>query len=388
MIRGLRVLIAAQFLSALSDNAMLFIIVAIVLKSGTAPSWYIPALQAVFLIAFVSLAPWVGPCADRFPKSRVLIAANLTKAVGVGLIMAGLEPLLGYTIVGVGAALYSPAKYGILPELAEEDRLVHANGWVEGATIGAILIGTLAGAKLADRSIDLALAAATLCYVLSALASAFLPPIAPRGADLAGVLRRLSGRTAQWLRPTSARLVLGALSLFWATAATLRIALVAWAPSVLGTGSAGEIAELTLFLALGIVAGSLSASRVIPLHRTRRAALPAFAIAVLLVILADTARLWPARSILFGIGLAGGMLVVPLNATMQRFGHISIGSGAAVALQNLFQNLAMLVAVGTYTLSTASGGSAADVIRSLAVLLLAAGTMIAWRPATGAPSDP
>jgi MFS transporter, LPLT family, lysophospholipid transporter len=372
-------LVVAQFLSALSDNAILFIIVSIVLHAEQSPAWYIPALQSVFLIAFVSLAPWVGPCADKFSKPRVLIAANLVKAAGTLLILSGLEPLIAYAVVGAGAALYSPAKYGILPELVPEQQLVRANGWVEGATIAAILVGTVAGAKIADWSIPVALSLAALLYLLSAVASLFLPRLPARGADLSVALRQLLGKVRELLGSVRARLVLVSLSLFWATAATLRILLIAWAPLVLGVNSAGEIAELTLFLAIGIVVGSMTVPRIIPLDQIRRTRIPACAMAVLLLLLATVDSLWPARAVLFGVGVAGGMFVVPLNATMQRIGHLSIGSGGAVAIQNLFQNLTMLIAVGGYTFAAAHGSSPVTTMRTLGAVVLAASILVSLR---------
>lgn len=379
MTKAVKSLVVAQFLSAFSDNAILFIVVAIVLHSKEPAAWYIPALQSVFLIAFVTLAPWVGPCADQFPKPQVLIAANLLKALGTVMILSGVEPLLAYTVVGAGAALYSPAKYGILPELVPHEELVTANSWVEGATVAAILIGTVVGAKIADHSVSLALAITTALYVLSALASSSLPRLPPRGANLSLALSQLLGRVSELLASVRARVVLLSLSLFWASAATLRIVLIAWAPLVLGIRSAGQIAELTLFLAIGIVMGSGLVPRLIPLEHIRRTRLPAYSIAVFFLLLANAESLWPARAILLGIGVAGGMFVVPLNATMQQIGHLSIGSGAAVAIQNLFQNLTMLIAVGACTLAAAHGDSPVTMILVLGALVLIATVLVSRR---------
>lgn len=150
-------LLVAQFLSAFADNAILFTIIALVIQVENPANWYVPALQSSFLIAFVLLAPWAGTFADKFPKACVLIVANLLKACGVGLLFLNVEPLIAYAIVGSGAAIYSPAKYGILPELVKHDDLVKANSWIEGSTILAILLGMVIGAKVADTSIQIAL---------------------------------------------------------------------------------------------------------------------------------------------------------------------------------------------------------------------------------------
>ncbi|MEE9422081.1 MAG: MFS transporter, partial [Gammaproteobacteria bacterium] len=169
--RGLNALLIGQFLSAFSDNAILFTVIAIVLNSSEIGNWYVPALQAVFLISFVVVAPWVGPFADKHPKPRVLIIGNLFKALGVGLILINVEPLIAYAMVGLGAAIYSPAKYGILPEIVDPNGLVKANSWIEASTITAIILGTLAGGKLADVSINYALILVTACYLLSIIAT-------------------------------------------------------------------------------------------------------------------------------------------------------------------------------------------------------------------------
>ena len=380
MNRGvLRALVAAQFLSAFSDNAILFIVVAIVLQAGEAAAWYIPALQSVFLVAFVTLAPWVGPCSDKFPKPGVLVSANLLKAAGTTMILFGVDPLPAYAVVGAGAALYSPAKYGILPELVPGDFLVRANSWVEGATIAAILIGTLVGAKVADHSITLALSLTVVCYLAAATVAARLPRAVPRNTALALALPQLRDRTRDLLASTRARLVLMSLSLFWASAATLRIVLVAWAPRVLGLNSAGQIAELTLYLALGIVLGSAIVPRIIPLEKVRRAQHIAYILALLFLLLAHVDSIWPARGVLMGIGIAGGMFVVPLNATMQHIGHLSIGSGAAVAIQNLFQNLTMLASVGSYSIAAAYGCHPKSIILILGLVILAATLRVSQR---------
>lgn len=168
-------LLIAQFLSAFADNAILFTVIAIMMQSPDKAGWYFPALQSLFLIAYVVLAPWVGGFADTYAKSRVLIIANLIKAAGAGLLFLNLEPLWAYGIVGVGAAVYSPAKYGILPELAGHEFLVKANSWIEGSTILAIISGMVIGAKVADYSPQWALTGIIILFLMSAVVTLFLP---------------------------------------------------------------------------------------------------------------------------------------------------------------------------------------------------------------------
>lgn len=379
MIKGLAPLVVAQFLSAFADNAILFTVIAIVLQGGGRGDWYVPALQSVFLVAYVTLAPWVGIWADRLPKPRVLIIANLIKMAGGLLLLGGVEPLIAYALVGAGAALYSPAKYGILPEIADKDHLVKANGWVEGATIAAILLGTLGGAKIADQSIPLAMTVICGCFLLSVLVGLLLPRLPARHLAEVSAVRQLVVQSRDLLKSQRARLVLLGLAMFWAAAATLRVVLVAWAPAVLHTRTATDIAELTLFTAIGIIIGSALAPRWIPLAEIRRTRYAGYAMALMLGLLAAAADFWPARGALLGIGIAGGFFVVPLNAAIQDIGHRSVGAGIAVAIQNFFLNAAMLVAVGLYTAAAAQGADPVMVLLVMGAIVLGCVIRIAVR---------
>jgi MFS transporter, LPLT family, lysophospholipid transporter len=382
--RSVVVLLGAQFLSALADNAILFTAIAMLIDAPRGP-WYVPALQSGFLVAFVLLAPWVGTFADTHAKPQVLLIGNVFKAAGAGLMLAGLEPIAAYALVGVGAAVYGPAKYGILPELVKHDSLVRANGLIEGSTIVAIIVGTVVGARIADNSIALALGAIIACYVLSGAATYLLPralaaSVAPQRAGVAtftAMMRRLFA-TAR------ARFAMLGNSLFWASAAVLRLLLVAWAPVVLAAQTAADVADLTLFLALGIVIGSLVVPQLIPIEKLRRARLAAYAMGACIVAFSLVDTIWPARAVLVAIGLCGGMFMVPMNAALQEIGHKSIGSGGAVALQSFFENLAMLVAVGTYTGSVSLGAAPVPSIVAVGVLVLIATFLVSWH----LPPDP
>lgn len=362
-------LLIAQFLSAFADNAILFTVIAMVLHTQQ-PSWYVPALQSMFLVAFVVLAPWIGVFADRHAKARVLILGNLVKAAGAGLLLVQVEPLLAYALVGVGAAIYSPAKYGILPELAGHAYLVKANSWIEGSTILAILAGMVIGAKVADYSILYALSGTIGLYMISALTTLLLPTLTnqttPTGSSLQVFIAQIK---SFFVTPRSRFSILGA-SLFWATAATLRVILVAWAPLILLSHNASDIATLTLFLALGIILGSGLAPWLIPLEQLQRAHLPAYGMALFIIFLSLTESLWPARAMLFLIGTAGGLFIVPINAAVQEIGQQHIGTGGAVALQGFFQNLAMLLAVGIYTYSTSLAISPVSAMLALGGIVL------------------
>jgi len=372
-------LLFAQFLSAFADNAILFTVIAIVIKSANPVSWYIPALQSAFLLSFVIFAPWVGYLADHYAKSRLLIVANLVKAAGAGLLLVNIEPLLAYCIVGLGAAIYSPAKYGILPELAGHEFLVKANSWIEGSTILAILLGMLVGAKVADYSTHWALTGIIILFLTSAVITLFLPArvyrpkLEPIKKVISGSKIIAFGKQMElfFTTPRSRFAMLGG-SLFWAAAATLRVIIVAWAPLILLLKNATEIAELTLFLAVGIIAGSALVPGLIPLEHLRRARIPAYLMGLFIIGLSLTNTIWPTRITLFFIGFMGGMFIVPVNAALQEQGQHSIGSGSAVALQGFFQNLTMLIAVGSYTYAASQNANPVLALLSLGALVVIA----------------
>jgi LPLT family lysophospholipid transporter-like MFS transporter len=382
--RALRPLLVAQFLTAFADNAILFTAIAMALARGLAEGWYVPALQSAFLIAFVVLAPWVGRLADLRPKPRVLILGNLVKLAGAVLVLAGVDPLLAYALIGVGAAIYGPAKYGILPELVGHGQLVRANGLMEGSTIVAIVLGTVIGARIADHSTDAALILVTATFLASIGFTLLLPALPARGAAPGPVLSGFIARARLFFATARARFSMLGAALFWAAAAVLRVVLVAWAPLVLGLATTTEIAALTLYLAIGTVIGATLAPRLIPIEGLRKARVAAYGMGALIVILAGLAEPWSARLTLFAAGVAGGLFVVPINAALQDLGHRSIGAGGAVAIQNFFENLGMLAAVGLYTAATGLGGAPVPSILALGVAVIAATVLVSWR----LPRDP
>ncbi len=372
-------LLIAQFLSAFADNAILFTVIAIVMQSGTQPTWYIPALQSVFLIAYVLLGPWVGSVADRHAKARVLMIANIIKATGAGLLFFGSEPLLAYAIVGAGAAIYSPAKYGILPELAGHDTLVKANSWIEGSTILAILLGMKIGAEVADHSTTMALLGTIVLFMVSALATLTLPvKISKQDCQENALVEFIKQAQTFFHTPRSQFAILGG-SLFWATAACLRVILIAWAPLVLLSKNASQIADLTLYLTVGIIAGSIIVPRLIPMEHLRRVRIPAYFMAALISGLSLTTNILSAQIVLFFVGMMGGLFIVPINAVLQEQGQQSIGSGSAVALQNFFQNLAMLLAVGGYTLASAQHVDPTAAMFALGIILFGIAFLLSLR---------
>ena len=350
--RGMIAVLVAQFLSALADNALLFAAIAM-LHAQLAPSWQTPLLQAVFVIAFIFLAPFVGPLADAWPKGRVMLLANAMKFGGAASMLLGLHPLIAYNLVGIGAAAYSPAKYGILSELVGKDQLVKANGMMEGSTIVAILLGALLGGMLADRSVTQALTAVCACYLLAAAANALIPrlPVAHPLAHYApAVLVRDFWHAVRILfRQPDARFSLLGTSVFWGSGSTLRLLLVAWVPVALGVSDLSLPANLSGAVAIGIAFGAAGAASFVSLEKVNRALPAGILIGLVIIVFAQATNLYAAVALLVLVGACGGFYVVPLNALLQERGHETVGAGHAVAVQNFVENFAMLALVGLYT---------------------------------------
>jgi len=372
--RALPAVLAAQFLSALADNALLFVAIALV-RAQHRPEEWVPLLQEFFVLAFVVLAPFAGPFADALPKGRVMLLANGLKFIGAAAMLAGLHPLLAYGMVGMGAAAYSPAKYGILSELVGPDRLVQANSLMEGSTIVAILLGVGSGGWLADRSIPVALWSVAGCYFTAMLANLLIPtlPAAHPGERFQPWVMVVDFFHTVWTlaKDRDVRFSLSCTSLFWGTGATLRLLLVAWVPLALQITDTATAANLNGAVAVGIAVGAGLASAWIKLETVNRALLPGLLLGPLIMLLVNLRGLAEAAAMLAAVGLCGGMFVVPLNALLQERGHETVGAGHAVAIQNLFENLAMLGMIGLYAGSIKLGMDAAQVGLGFGALVLA-----------------
>ena len=379
--RGMLALLVAQFISALADNALLFAAIAL-LKSQMAPDWHIPLLQEFFVIAFILLAPFVGPFADHWPKGRVLLISNMLKFLGVGVMLAGLHPLLAYGLVGVGAAAYSPAKYGILSELVNAEKLVKANSMIEGSTIIAILLGAVLGGWLADISVVVALVVISICYIVAAIANLLIPRLPPAhrmSHFTPGLLIRdfITVFKALVSNP-DARFALIGTSIFWSAGSTLRFLLIAWVPVSLGIMDNSTPANLSGVVAIGIALGAGAAARFVTLKTVNRALYAGLLIGVLIMLFSFANSISTAAVMLVLIGICGGFYVVPLNALIQERGHEKVVSGHAIATLNFFESSCMISIVGIYTLMAKSGIGAISLVVLFGALILAAVSILTW----------
>lgn len=349
--RGMIAVMLAQFISALADNALLFAAIAL-LRAGSAPAWQIPLLQEFFVIAYILLAPFVGPFADSLPKGRVMVIANLMKLLGTGAMLAGLNPLLAYGMVGLGAAAYSPAKYGILTQMLPLDKLVKGNSLMEGSTIVAILLGAVLGGQLADHWLTGSLYAISGAYLLAVLINLLIPRLPPshklESFNLVMLFKDFTRATRTLMRDADARFSIVGTSIFWGAGSTLRFLLVAWVPVALNIHDYSTPANLSGAVAIGVALGAVAAARWISLKTINRALPAGVLIGLAIALFAYSSNLYMAAGCLLLIGFLGGMYVVPLNALLQERGHESVGSGHAIAIQNLFENFSMLLLMGIY----------------------------------------
>jgi LPLT family lysophospholipid transporter-like MFS transporter len=379
--RSMLAVLVSQFLTALGDNALLFAAIAL-LKSQAAPGWQTPLLQEFFVIAFILLAPFVGPFADTWPKGRVMLVANSFKFLGVSAMYLGLHPLLAYNLVGVGAAAYSPAKYGILSQLVGQDKLVKANSLIEGSTIVAILLGAVIGGVLADWSISGALISIAVVYLLAIVANFLIPRLPPehplnRIAPLALAKDFIFALRALLNNP-DARFSLIGTSIFWGAGSTLRFLLVAWVPVALHIMQNSTPANLSGVVAIGIALGAAAAARFVDLKTVNRALPAGMLIGALIIVFAHLNSLYTSIAVLVLIGACGGFYVVPLNALLQERGHETVGAGHAIAVQNFFENLFMLIMVGLYVLMDRSGINVIATGTGFGVLVFVSIGVLAW----------
>ena len=379
---AMRAVLTAQFLSALADNALLFAAIALLKAMPGYQDWYSPMLQEFFVVAFIVFAPFVGSFADALPKGRVMMIGNGLKFIGALLMLGGFNPWLAYGLVGLGAATYSPAKYGILSQLVSEENLIKANSLMEGSTIVAILTGALLGGWAADTSVMGTLTGVAACYVLAALVNAFIPRLPVEhvlgSVGLGKLIRNFFAALKTLYIDRDARFSLIGNSLFWGSGSTLRFLLVAWVPVALLITDNKTPANLSGAVAIGIAVGAALAARFVTLSTVNRV-LPAGVILGALVMgMSQLTNLYATVAILIAIGACGGMFVVPLNALLQERGHASVGAGHAIAVQNFSENIAMLLLVGVYMLILYLGAPAIHSALGFGTLIFVSMSGLAW----------
>ncbi len=369
MNRTFYIVLVAQFLSALADNALLFAAIGLLMFYG-APEWHHSLLQESFVIPYIVLAPFVGSFADALPKGRVMFLGNALKFLGCVAMLMSVPPLAAYAVVGIGAAIYSPAKYGILTEILSPRHLVAANGWMEGTTVAAIVLGAMiggvlinphtAGLGLAGLGVTrlvpppmFAIGTITALYLLAAIVNLFIPQVP--------IDHRLPSRkpgfvvhdfwhafTLLWKDPLG-QVSLAVTTLFWGVGATLRQLIIPWAAFNLAYGL-DRATQMTGLVALGIAIGAALAGKLVKLDQSVKVIPAGIGIGFVPIAMIWVQNVALANTILLLAGILSGFFVVPMNALLQHRGHLIMGAGHSIAVQNFNENIGILLLIGAYTL--------------------------------------
>jgi MFS family permease len=377
MKRGFYTIMAAQFFSSLADNA-LFVTAVQLLRSEKAGEWQQAALVPMFALFYVILAPFVGAFADSRPKGQVMLVSNFIKVAGCLMMLFGSHPLLSYAIVGLGAAAYSPAKYGILTELLPASQLVKANGWIEGLTIGSIILGVLFGGQLVgatvsgfllqfdlpfidtgiDTAPEAAIAMLILVYLLAAWFNTHIPDsgveMRPMPRSIVSLLPDFWTCNMRLWRDKLGQISLAATTLIWGVSGNLRFIVLSWAAAALGY-SVTQASALQGVVAIGMAVGAVVASMRMRLEDGPRVITLGIAMGGLIILLIFIDNVWVAAPFLVLLGAIGGFLVVPMNALLQHRGHNLMGAGRSIAVQNFNEQACILALGAAYSLSAGLG---------------------------------
>ncbi|MFM9885892.1 MAG: lysophospholipid transporter LplT [Burkholderiales bacterium] len=381
MKRGFYTIMAAQFFSSLADNALLIAAIAL-LRDLAGPEWVIPLLKFSFTVSYVALAPFVGAFADSMAKGRVMFLTNTVKILGcvsmlfyAALTPAGVVPyiavILAYAITGLGAAAYSPAKYGILTELLPANQLVVANGWIEGLTVASIILGTVVGGMLVSPTIaghllivdvpnfdtgidtgpEVAILVIATIYLIAAVFNLFIPDT---GVDHHAMKKNPIYLVHDFVhcfrllwKDKLGQISLATTTLFWGAGATLQFIVIKWAETALSM-TLDQAARLQGVVAVGIALGAVMAAKFIPLRRSVEVLPMGIAMGVIVVGMIFVREFWIAVPLMILIGALAGFFVVPMNALLQHRGHILMGAGHSIAVQNFNENLSILIMLALY----------------------------------------
>jgi MFS transporter, LPLT family, lysophospholipid transporter len=369
MKKGFSTIMSAQFFSSLADNA-LFVAAVELLRMNGGGEWQRAALVPMFALFYVLLAPFVGAFADAVPKGRVMFISNAIKIGGCLMMLFGVHPLASYAIVGLGAAAYSPAKYGILTELLPPSQLVKANGWIEGLTIGSIILGVLLGGQLVgprvapallgfdlpyfdtgvDTPAEAAISGIILLYLAAAAFNLKVPrtdaPLQRLESGVVALVRDFSDCNARLWNDRLGQISLATTTLFWGAGANLRYIVLTWAAVALGYGTT-QATSLVGVVTIGTAAGAVLASVLMKLDRATAVIPLGIAMGLLLVVMNLIHHVWIAAPFLVLLGGLGGFLVVPMNALLQHRGHNLMGAGRSIAVQN-FNEQACILGLGAF----------------------------------------
>ena len=369
---GFYTIMAAQFFSSLADNALLIAAIALLMQIQS-PDWMTPLLKLFFAFSYVLLAPFVGAFADALPKGQVMFYTNTIKVVGCLMMFFGAHPVLSYAVVGLGAAAYSPAKYGILTELLPHHRLVAANGWIEGLTVLSIILGTVLGGVLIMPTVSEYLLAINLpglpgflkspaeaaifvimfSYILAAIFNLRIPHTGahydPEVKHPVYMVRHFARNVVDLWKDKLGQISLAVTTLFWGAGATLQFIVLKWAEVTLGM-SLDQGAILQGVCAFGVAAGAMVAASFIPLKKAMRVLPMGIAMGAITICMVWVDTMLTAYLLIIIVGVLSGYFVVPMNALLQHRGHVLMSAGRSIAVQNFNENFSVLTMLAFYAM--------------------------------------
>jgi LPLT family lysophospholipid transporter-like MFS transporter len=372
MNRGFYTIMAAQFFSSLADNALLFVAID-VLVTMNAPASLTPLLKLSFVLFYVLLAAFVGAFADSLPKGRVMFIANLIKIFGCALMFLTVHPLIAYAVVGFGAAVYSPAKYGILTELLPPEKLVAANGWIEGLTVMSIIFGTVMGGALVsakgsslmlgfdfplfdtgiDTTSEAAMAVVSAIYLLATLFNLRIPETGARyehqERNPAKLITDFANCSATLWKDKLGQISLAVTTLFWGAGATLQLIVLKWAERSLHM-PLDKATSLIGVVAIGVAIGAALAAQMVPLKKSLTVIPMGIFMGLVVTVMVFVHDVIVAYPLLALIGFLSGFFVVPMNALLQHRGHVLMSAGHSIAVQNFNENLSILTMLALYAI--------------------------------------
>jgi MFS family permease len=398
MLRAFYLILAVQFISTLADSAFLIVAIARVMELAAA-AWLVPVLKISFTLFYVLLAPFVGPLADAFPKGRVMLASNILKVLAMILLLGGADPVVAIGIAGLGAAIYAPAKYGLITELLPARELVRANGFFEGTTVCAVIFGTVLGGLLVsplmpriripaqlqwgDLSDTVLVPGMLVLLTLHIVSTGLSVAVADSGARYdahsihpAQLLRQFIRENLILWRDPMGGLSMTVTTLLWGVGATLQLIVLRWAHESLGLPLA-QAAYLQGVTALGVIAGAMLASRYVVLERAHRALPLGGVIGALIPVMLLVHSVAGAAALLVVVGALAGYFVVPMNALLQHRGCTLLTAGRSIAVQGFNENGGMLLMLAAYSGAIALGVPLASLV-ILFGIMVAAGMTFIW----------
>ncbi|TQK10890.1 lysophospholipid transporter LplT [Herbaspirillum sp. SJZ107] len=366
MKRGFYTIMAAQFFSSLADSALIIVAIGL-LTAMKAPPSLTPLLKLSFVLFYVLLAPFVGAFADAWLKGRVMFIANFIKVLGCSLIFFGVHPLLVCAVVGFGAAVYSPAKYGILTELLPPEKLVVANAWVEGLTVLSIILGTVMGgalvsptgiswllglgAPLLDTPGNAQLSVLIAVYAVAAIFNLRIPDTGARyehqERNPVQLIADFANCSATLWKDKLGQVSLAMTTLFWGAGATLQLIVLKWAERSLHM-PLDKATTLIGVVAIGVSVGAAMAAKMIPLKKALTVIPLGIAMGFVVTIMTLVHATAIAVPLLLIIGLLSGFFLVPMNALLQHRGYVLMSAGHSIAVQNFNENLSILTMSALY----------------------------------------